>query len=69
MIWLETSPEATRLQVVLRSNQKQTNKQTNKQKPQMRKSVKYVICLQACCFIMHGCNARPNINVVSITFI
>ena len=29
MIWLETSPEATRLQVVFRSNQK--NKQTNKQ--------------------------------------
>ena len=31
MIWLETSPEATRLQVVFRSNQKKkTNKQTNK---------------------------------------
>ena len=28
MIWLETSPEATRLQVVFRSNQK--NKQINK---------------------------------------
>ena len=32
MIWLETSPEATRLQVVFRSNQKKKNKQTNKQK-------------------------------------
>ena len=29
MIWSETSPEATRLQVVFRSNQKKTNKQKN----------------------------------------
>ena len=33
----------------------------------MPKSVQYVICLQACCFILHGCNARPYLNVISIT--
>ena len=53
MIWLETSPEATRLQVVFRSNQKKTNKQKN---PRC-KSQNNIL----------GCNARPDLNMTSIT--